>query len=216
MKRFSFKQNKAAHATAIIVAILLHLVIFLWLNKKTQPKVSPQSIHVTMVAPSVHVKKKPVKKKKPKKEIIKSRNKDKKPKIAKEEAVKEVKEEPEEQELEDQELELETSGKVDQNATAQKSAQVEPVYNAAYLNNSPPIYPSRARKAHMQGRVLLDVLVNRAGKAEKVKIAQSSGYSILDRAAKKAVTHWSFIPAYNGAIPVEATVIVPIEFKIQQ
>lgn len=216
MKRFSFKQNKTAHFAAMTIAVLLHLMIFLWLNKKTQPTVLQQSIHVTMVAPTSKVKKKPVTKQEPKKEIITSRSKDKKPKIAKEEPVKEEKEEPKKQEKQDQELELETSGKIDQKATAQESAQVDPVFNAAYLNNTPPIYPSSARRKGVEGRVMLEVLVTREGKAKNVQIAQSSGYSILDRSAIKAVKQWSFVPAYKGLVAVEASVLVPIEFKLKE
>lgn len=107
-----------------------------------------------------------------------------------------------------------TSGKTSQNATAKHSAQTEPVFNAEYLNNPAPIYPARARKHRIQGKVLLDVFVRPDGTAKDVNIEHSSGSRVLDDSALDAVRNWRFIPAKRGHEFVEARVIVPVEFKL--
>ena len=111
--------------------------------------------------------------------------------------------------------------------SAQKSVQTElpakdeaeqvtepPKFGAAYLQNPAPEYPHLARRKSEQGRVLLQVLVSENGKAEKVQIDTSSGYSSLDQAALEAVRKWSFIPAKKGNRPVSAYVIVPVRFSL--
>lgn len=108
----------------------------------------------------------------------------------------------------------ETSGKEDPNAVAIKSAESEPVFNAAYLNNPAPFYPTSAKRNNIQGKVLVDVLVKADGKPAKVAVLNSSGSIALDEAALEAVRQWHFIPAKKGGHSIEASVIVPIDFKI--
>jgi protein TonB len=110
--------------------------------------------------------------------------------------------------------EKKTSGIEDPNATALKSAESEPVFDAAYLNNSAPDYPSTAKLQGIQGKVLLNVLVTAEGNASRVTITSSSGSKLLDSAALDAVKNWKFAPARRSGKAVEANVIVPIEFKI--
>ena len=81
----------------------------------------------------------------------------------------------------------ETSGIQNKNATNNLSANSEPIFDAAYLNNQAPAYPSMAKKRNIQGKVLLVVLVKEDGSAAKVEVSRSSGSSILDNAAIDAV-----------------------------
>ena len=108
----------------------------------------------------------------------------------------------------------ETSGRQDPNATATKAAESEPVFNADYLNNPAPAYPASAKHNNVQGKVLVNVLVSASGKAAKVDISRSSGYAILDQAALDAIKQWRFIPASRSGHSVEASVVVPVDFKI--
>ena len=108
----------------------------------------------------------------------------------------------------------ETSGRVDPNATANKAAESEPVFDAAYLNNPAPFYPAAAKRKSIQGKVLIDVVVKTDGTAAQVQIARSSGYGDLDEAAIDAIKQWRFIPAKSKGQAIQANVIVPIEFKI--
>jgi len=108
----------------------------------------------------------------------------------------------------------ETSGRVDPNAVATASAESEPVFDADYLNNPAPLYPQSAKQKRIQGKVLLNVVVRTDGTPANIEISRSSGHSILDLAALDAVKQWRFIPAKRSGQAVEASVIIPVEFKI--
>lgn len=111
-------------------------------------------------------------------------------------------------------IEQKTSGRVDPNAIAAKSADTDPTFDAAYLNNEAPYYPQSAKNRGIQGQVLLEVAVKTDGTALNIRIIQSSGSSILDEAALDAVRNWKFVPAQRNGQIVQANVIVPIEFKL--
>jgi len=99
-------------------------------------------------------------------------------------------------------------------ATAQMTI-TKPLFDNAYLNNPAPEYPAHARRRNMEGTVILDVMVSAEGIAHYVRIAESSGFSLLDESAKNAVSRWKFVPARRGSDIVEARVIVPIEFRLE-
>lgn len=93
---------------------------------------------------------------------------------------------------------------------------VPPDFSAAYLRNPPPAYPYSARRMGQQGKVMLRVLVNSSGAAEKVELRASSGTGALDDAALEAVKGWRFVPARQGDKPVAAWVLVPIVFSLNR
>ncbi|MFI5304674.1 MAG: energy transducer TonB [Nitrospiria bacterium] len=91
---------------------------------------------------------------------------------------------------------------------------VLPEYEAAYLRNIPPVYPPIAKRMRIEGSVRLRVFVSSAGLPKEIEIVQSSGSTILDDAAVKAVQNWSFVPAKKGTDPVAAWVEIPIKFSL--
>ena len=90
-----------------------------------------------------------------------------------------------------------------------------PIFAADYLDNPPPPYPSLARRAGEQGRVVLRVLVNPRGNADEVEIRTSSGHRRLDESARETVRRWRFVPAKRGDDPVPAWVLIPISFRLE-
>jgi protein TonB len=90
-----------------------------------------------------------------------------------------------------------------------------PVFNADYLDNPAPAYPSVSRRMREQGRVLLRVLVNVNGSADEVQLRTSSGYARLDETALDTVRRWKFVPAKRGAEVVPAWVLIPISFRLE-
>lgn len=84
-----------------------------------------------------------------------------------------------------------------------------------YRQNPPPDYPRLARRRGYQGTVLLDVLVDKTGRARDVKVDESCGHGSLDRAAKKAVKGWRFEPGRRGDDPVDMRVKVPVRFELK-
>lgn len=94
------------------------------------------------------------------------------------------------------------------------SAFQEPLFEVASLNNPSPQYPRSARRSGIEGKVMVEVEVSKNGMPKTVRVSQSSGYSMLDIAALKAIESWRFVPARRGFQTVDASVLVPVEFKI--
>jgi protein TonB len=86
---------------------------------------------------------------------------------------------------------------------------------APSADNPAPPYPPAARLRGQYGRVVLRVEVSPSGDAERVQVAESSGYDVLDRAAADAVKQWRFIPARRNGSAVAAMVHVPVRFALQ-
>ncbi len=79
----------------------------------------------------------------------------------------------------------------------------------------PPKYPRRARQRAYQGVVSLTVLVDAEGRVKDLKVARSSGYKSLDRAAVRAVRKWIFEPGIENDRRVDMWVEVPIRFSLK-
>lgn len=90
-----------------------------------------------------------------------------------------------------------------------------PSFNAAYLDNPAPDYPSVSRRLGEQGKVLLRVQVAADGTADSVVLQTSSGSTRLDQSALAAVKKWRFVPAKRGGQAVSASVVVPVSFSIE-
>lgn len=84
-----------------------------------------------------------------------------------------------------------------------------------YRSNPPPRYPAVARRRGFQGNVVLEVLVGPDGNVIELHVLSSSGYPILDRAAKSSVKNWIFEPGMRGQEKVEMWVRVPIRFELK-
>ena len=84
-----------------------------------------------------------------------------------------------------------------------------------YQKNPHPKYPRIARRRGYQGTVMLEVFINREGKVSDLRIFESSGHSVLDRAAVASVKLWSFKPGTRGEEKVEMWVKVPIRFQLK-
>lgn len=84
-----------------------------------------------------------------------------------------------------------------------------------YQQNHKPPYPPLARRRNWQGTVLLLVTVDVKGSSKKVQILEGSGYSILDKTARKTVKKWKFTPGKINGRPTEMQVQVPIHFKLE-
>lgn len=97
---------------------------------------------------------------------------------------------------------------------AKAESFTEANYSANYQLNPHPEYPRIARSRRWQGKVLLRVRVSATGFSENVTVHQSSGREPLDKSAVEAVKKWKFIPARRGDTPVASSVIVPIQFTL--
>ena len=88
-------------------------------------------------------------------------------------------------------------------------------FDADYLHNPKPVYPTLSRRMSEEGKVLLKVRVSAQGLALDVAVSKSSGFARLDAAAADVVTRWRFVPARRGDEAVDSSVIVPITFALE-
>lgn len=97
-------------------------------------------------------------------------------------------------------------------------ALVEPAPVEASLayRSAPLTFPVQALRQHMQGTVLLRVLVDRSGKPIQVQVERGSGHALLDRSAREQVlASWRFEPAVVDGHAVRAWARVPVSFDLQ-
>lgn len=81
---------------------------------------------------------------------------------------------------------------------------------------SPLHFPVQAIRMHMQGTVLLRVLVDESGKPIDVVVEHSSGYAALDKSAREQVlSSWQFQPALIDGHAVKAWAQVPVDFVLR-
>lgn len=79
----------------------------------------------------------------------------------------------------------------------------------------PPIYPRRARLRGQEGTALIHAKLNITGEVIKTRLVRSSGFSLLDKAAIKAVYHWDFMPGATEIGRVQVWVEIPVQFILQ-
>ena len=91
-------------------------------------------------------------------------------------------------------------------------ARIIPAAPDAVFHNRPPEYPSEAVLNGQHGTVVVVIHVSPAGTAAGVDVVSSSGYVLLDRAARDAVTRWRFLPAVKDGQPVASDMTMGFVF----
>lgn len=76
-----------------------------------------------------------------------------------------------------------------------------------------PQFSDEARKAKHQGLVLLSIEVDSSGRVRNVRVLQSLGLG-LDEKAIEAVSHWRFRPALFDGKPVATEATVQVNFQL--
>jgi TonB family protein len=76
-----------------------------------------------------------------------------------------------------------------------------------------PVYPEMAREARIEGRVVLNLLIDKTGRLQDVKVRKS--VTMLDQAAVNAVRHWAFEPAVLRGKPIDSWLEMPIDFHLE-
>ncbi len=78
----------------------------------------------------------------------------------------------------------------------------------------PPRYPAVARKRGQEGTVWLDIWLDEQGNKSRLEITQSSGLTLLDASALKAVSRWQFKPYVKDGIRTASRVRIPVVFSL--
>jgi TonB family protein len=81
------------------------------------------------------------------------------------------------------------------------------------IKKVPPHYPQEARSNHVQGTVVLYVLLSGEGRVQNTRVLESAGDS-LDRATIEAVQQWEYTPANCGKAPLPTETEVQVNFAL--
>lgn len=77
-----------------------------------------------------------------------------------------------------------------------------------------PVYPDEARRAGLEGLVVLEVGIDSTGKVFDVAVVQSAGHG-FDEAAVRAMKESTFIPARRGNEPVAVRLRIPVRYTLR-
>lgn len=119
-------------------------------------------------------------------------------------------------------IDLNRSGKVD----IKKQVEDEPDIDAFIAVEKDPyvdlgklqksiVYPEMARRANIEGRVVVRVLVGADGKARKAVVEDSDNVMLNDAAIKAINDYGTFIPAIQNGQPITCWVSIPINFRLR-
>jgi TonB family protein len=75
-----------------------------------------------------------------------------------------------------------------------------------------PVYPPKAKEAHVQGTVRFQVIIGNDGLIKNVQLV--SGHPLLVRAAQDAVQQWVYKPTLLNGEPVEVITTVDVGFSL--
>lgn len=81
------------------------------------------------------------------------------------------------------------------------------------IHDVAPDYPEAARRARLEGRVILNLAVGRDGSVEDVAVV--SGNALFRRAAVEAARRWRYRPALQSGRPVRISMLVVVEFRLR-
>jgi protein TonB len=112
------------------------------------------------------------------------------------------------------EQKTDTKSKASQEPAA--AAFIQPKFDADYLNNPKPGYPSISQRLGEEGVVMLRVYVSAQGTPDQIQLLKSSGFVRLDQAAQESVARWRFVPARQGKIAIAEWVNIPITFQLRR
>ena len=81
------------------------------------------------------------------------------------------------------------------------------------LNEILAPYPKEARRAHIEGDVLLKITISEGGKVEKATVINSLGYG-LDEAALTAIQQFLFSPGFKDGKVVKTEIKYRYKFRL--
>jgi len=97
--------------------------------------------------------------------------------------------------------------------TPQKWVAVSTGLMAKYrTGGKDPKYPSDAKRAHVEGRVVLVATISVSGKVEDLCVSQ--GPEMLRQAAFDAVKTWKYKPYEVNSHPVEVKTLMNVDFTL--
>jgi TonB family protein len=104
---------------------------------------------------------------------------------------------------------------VDNNASAQPRGPIavkSGIMAGQRISGSIPKYPEEAKKAGIQGTVLLDAVIGKDGNVKELTV--QSGPKALRQSALDAVHNWRYKPYLLNGDPVEVKTIIRVLYSL--
>lgn len=80
------------------------------------------------------------------------------------------------------------------------------------IKDMPPVYPSFAARARVQGVVIIEAVIGTDGKVKDARVLRS--IPILDQAALDAVRQWEYTPTLFDGAPHAVVMVVTVTFQL--
>ena len=77
----------------------------------------------------------------------------------------------------------------------------------------PPVYPEMARKAHVEGIVIIEATVDERGRVREATVLR--GVPMLDDAALEAVRQWVYTPTLLDGVPRPVIMTITLRFQLK-
>jgi protein TonB len=77
-----------------------------------------------------------------------------------------------------------------------------------------PEYPEIARRARIDGTVILEAVLDVTGRVDRVRVLRS--VPLLDDSAVKAVSQWRYTPTELNGVPVPVLMTITVQFSLQR
>jgi TonB family protein len=88
------------------------------------------------------------------------------------------------------------------------------VMAAQKISGPNPIYPPDAKKARVQGEVVLDAVIGKDGKVENLNVV--SGPPMLQSSSIEAVRQWIYKPFLLNGDPVEVRTSIHVIYSLKK
>lgn len=80
----------------------------------------------------------------------------------------------------------------------------------------PPVYPPRAKRMGLEGRVTVEFTITTDGSVDDAKIVEAEPPGVFDRAVLRAIRRWKFSPRQVNGRAVERRARKQIVFKLEK
>ena len=81
------------------------------------------------------------------------------------------------------------------------------------VRNVDPAYPELAKRAGVQGIVIVECVIDRDGRVARTRVLRS--IPLLDAAALAAVEQWRYRPTLLNGVPVQVLMTVTVQFNLR-
>ena len=82
------------------------------------------------------------------------------------------------------------------------------------VHRARPIYPFKARRKGITGKVTVRFLVTSTGMVDKISIVEARPEKTFDQSVRDCIAKWRFKPGIFEGNPVATWVVLPISFKL--